>query len=32
MQDSVYVFAARLVDHDGHLYSFWLSGVHWDGA
>ncbi len=60
MEDSVYVFAARLVDYDGvgctvavrasqtlehlhralrrafnwyddHLYSFWLSGVHWDG-
>ena len=60
MQDSVYVFTARLVDYDGvgctiairssqtlehlhrglrrafnwyddHLYSFWLSGVHWDG-
>ena len=60
MQDSVYVFAARLVDYEGvgctiairssqtlehlhrglrrafnwyddHLYSFWLSGVHWDG-
>jgi hypothetical protein len=60
MEDSVYIFDARLVDHDGvgctvavratqtldhlhralrrafnwyddHLYSFWLSGVHWDG-
>lgn len=60
MENSVYVFEARLVDyegvgctiavrasqtldhlhralrrafnwHDDHLYSFWLSGVHWDG-
>jgi hypothetical protein len=60
MEDSVYIFDARLLDHDGvgctvavrasqtlehlhralrrafnwyddHLYSFWLSGVHWDG-
>jgi hypothetical protein len=60
MDDSVYVFDARLADYDGvgctvavrpsqtlehlhralrrafnwyddHLYSFWLSGVHWDG-
>jgi hypothetical protein len=60
MEDSVYIFDARLLDYDGvgctvavrtsqtleplhralrrafnwdddHLYSFWLSGVHWDG-
>src|SRR6058998_984640 len=60
MEDSVYIFDARLVDYDGvgctiavrasqtldhlhrvlrrafnwyddHLYSFWLSGVYWDG-
>src|SRR6266511_3791975 len=60
MEDSVYVFDARLVEYedvgckvavrasqtlehlhralrrafnwyDDHLYSFWLSGVHWDG-
>jgi hypothetical protein len=60
VEDSVYIFDARLVDYDGvgctiavratqtlehlhralrrafkwyddHLYSFWLSGVHWDG-
>ena len=60
MEDSVYIFDARLPDYDGvgctvavragqtlehlhgalrrafnrhddHLYSFWLSGVHWDG-
>jgi hypothetical protein len=60
MEDSVYIFDARLVDYDGvsctiavrasqtlehlhralrrafnwyddHLYSFWLSGAHWDG-
>ncbi len=59
MENSVYIFDARLVDYDGvgctiavrasqtlehlhralrrafnwyddHLYSFWLSGVHWD--
>ena len=60
MENSVYIFDARLLDYDGvgctvavrasqtlehlhralrrafnwyddHLYSFWLSGVHWDG-
>jgi hypothetical protein len=60
MENSVYVFDARLVDYNGvgctvavrasqtlehlhralrrafnwyddHLYSFWLSGIHWDG-
>src|SRR5205809_8078933 len=60
MDDSVYIFDARLLDYDGvgctvavrtsqtleelhralrrafnwdddHLYSFWLSGIYWDG-